>query len=760
MLFCAGEKTQCWGVIAMADNAAESPPAAPSWGAELSAGISVGLLAIPLSLAPAVLVFSPLGPAYAAAGATAGLIGAVIGGIIAALFATSSFVVTVPRASNALILSTVIATLMTRPAFAGNDQLIIAMAALCVLLAGLWQVLFGIFRVARVIKFTPHPVFAGFCNGVALLLIDSQILPFFRDASGKLTLIPSAEQLTMLVFALVLAVFAVNYARLAAWLSLPRWLARVPGTVAIFAVGTAIYFAVGAVWPEIGLGPRLGALHLSLDLPLTHIADPGNLERVIAAGWNLLLVSFVLALVASMETLMSFRAAQQLADVEFHPVRDLAAQGISNTATALLAPVANSASPALLTLAYRCGGRTRATGLVAAAAVLLIGVVGSDILAQVPTIVLSATLIATGIVMIDAWSVRLGIAYFTGKSGQTRRRDAMDLIVVVAVMAITALTTVVIGVVVGGVLSALIFVINMSRPVVRERLYGDKIFSRRMRSADDIAILTRSGRRRAVLQLEGVLFFGNAEDLSRHVKELEPGLDTIVLDMRAVTDIDVSGVTILLALTQRSRERSKHLLFCNVPEHLLATIRGLFDSADAADAAVKPDLESALEWVEEETLRESLHERGSLSLLPLEEIDFVEGLTESELAELQGVLKLRHFKSGEAVCSEGDAGDRMWFLAQGSVSVRLQVGDGRGSRRIASLGRGTMFGEMALLEGTVRSASIVADEPVVCYELTSEDFDALLRGKPVVATKIMRNLARELTRRLRRTSHDLRYAAS
>lgn len=744
----------------MADNAANSPPPAPSWGAELSAGVSVGLLAIPLSLAPAVLIFSPLGPAYAATGATAGLIGAVVGGIIAALFATSSFVVTVPRASNALILSTVIATLMTRPAFAGNDQLIIAMAALCVLLAGLWQVLFGIFRVARIIKFTPHPVFAGFLNGVALLLIDSQVLPFFRDANGGLTLMPSADQLTMLAFALALAVFAVSYGRLAAWLALPRWLARVPGTVVIFAVGTAAYFAVEALWPQIELGPKLGALHISLDLPLVHIADPGNLGPVLAAGWNLLLVSFVLALVASMETLMSFRAAQQLADVEFHPVRDLAAQGISNTATAFLAPVANSASPALLTLAYRCGGRTRATGLFAAAAVLLIGAVGSGILAQVPTIVLSATLIATGISMIDAWSVRLAATYLTGKSPHRRHRDAMDLVVVVAVMGITALTTVVIGVVVGCVLSALIFVINMSRPVVRARLYGDKIFSRRMRSADDIAILTRTGRRRAVLQLEGVLFFGNAEDLARHVKEIEPDLDTIVVDMRAVTDIDVSGMTILRSLTHRSRERGKHLLFCNVPEHLLATIRSLYDSADAADAVIKPDLESALEWVEEEALRESLHERGALSLLPLEEIDFVEGLTENELAELRGVLKLRHFESGDAICREGDAGDRMWFLGQGSVSVRLLVGDGRGSRRLASLGRGTMFGEMALLEGAVRSASIVADEPVVCYELASEDFDLLLREKPAVATKIMRNVARELTRRLRRTSEELRHAAS
>jgi CRP-like cAMP-binding protein len=90
----------------------------------------------------------------------------------------------------------------------------------------------------------------------------------------------------------------------------------------------------------------------------------------------------------------------------------------------------------------------------------------------------------------------------------------------------------------------------------------------------------------------------------------------------------------------------------------------------------------------------------------------------------------------------------------------LGTTDHRGSRRIASLGRGTMFGEMALIEGAPRSASIVADEAVTCYELSRDDFDQLMRDRPVIATQIMRNTARELARRLRRTTEDLRHAAS
>ena len=112
-------------------------------------------------------------------------------------------------------------------------------------------------------------------------------------------------------------------------------------------------------------------------------------------------------------------------------------------------------------------------------------------------------------------------------------------------MGVTAMTTVVMGVIAGCLVSGIIFVINMSRPVVRRRILGDDFFSKRIRSTEDMEILQRTGGRRTVLQLEGVLFFGNAEDLAREIKDLFLRADMIALDMRAITDIDVSGANIL-----------------------------------------------------------------------------------------------------------------------------------------------------------------------------------------------------------------------
>ena len=189
-------------------------------------------------------------------------------------------------------------------------------------------------------------------------------------------------------------------------------------------------------------------------------------------------------------------------------------------------------------------------------------------------------------------------------------------------------------------------------------------------------------------------------------------------------------------------------------------MRDLFDGAAAADTAIKPDLETTLEWMEDETLRGNFDSRGQAAMLALDEIDFFDGVPKQDLEQLRQLLKLREFKAGEAICREGDPGDKMWLLVKGSVSVRLDVADNRVSRRITSLTRGTVFGEMALIEGAPRSATIVADEDVACYELNDKDFGLLLREKPAIAATVMRNTARELARRLRRTSEDLRQATS
>ena len=104
----------------MAVEASEFPTLrAGHWQRDVVAGLVVGLLALPICLAAGVLVFSPLGPAYVAEGAAAGLYGAIAAGAVAALVSTSSFAITCPRGSPALVLASLIAALIANPALGG-----------------------------------------------------------------------------------------------------------------------------------------------------------------------------------------------------------------------------------------------------------------------------------------------------------------------------------------------------------------------------------------------------------------------------------------------------------------------------------------------------------------------------------------------------------------------------------------------------------------------------------------------------------------
>src|SRR5262249_24087787 len=148
-----------------------------TWRNDVAAGAIASIISLPVCVASGVLAFTPLGPSYAATGAAAGLSVAVVAGIVTALVANPSFVITSPRVSESLLLASLIIGLLAKPAVADDKDLIVVAVFSCVMLGGLWQAVFGLAGVAKVIKFTPHPVLVGFLNGVAVLVALSQIKP-------------------------------------------------------------------------------------------------------------------------------------------------------------------------------------------------------------------------------------------------------------------------------------------------------------------------------------------------------------------------------------------------------------------------------------------------------------------------------------------------------------------------------------------------------------------------------------------------------
>ena len=130
------------------------------------------------------------------------------------------------------------------------------------------------------------------------------------------------------------------------------------------------------------------------------------------------------------------------------------------------------------------------------------------------------------------------------------------------------------------------------------------------------------------------------------------------------------------------------------------------------------------------------------------------------LAQLVALGGQRQWGKGEVIFREGEAGKELYVIAKGTASVRLRMADTDRTTRLITMSPGTNFGELALLDQEARSATVEADEDLVCYVLTHEKFVMLTQREPAVAIKLLMNLSRELASGLRRTTRTIYELAS
>jgi sulfate permease, SulP family len=712
---------------------------------EVAAGLTAGLVALPVCIASGVLAYAPLGKSGIASGASAGLTGGAFAAIFAAIFSTPSFVISSPRASISIIQASLAAWLLQNRAFAGHSAMIIDAMSLCGLFAGVWQMVFSFTGIEKIIKCTPHPVLAGFINGVAILVIAQQFwellgLPGSGPADGSWL---DSAGLAKLALALALAVFIVY---------LGARSKRVPAMLVGLLLGILVFHLVRVSAGGLTLGPTVDASQ-GRSLPFLSLLSPGGRQAFLGIAPALLLSSLILALVAALESMLAYRVAQNLSNVRTEASRDVFGQGVGNLAAALVGGIASAASSSQLTANYEAGGRSRLSVLTAAVLLLAVQASLTPVWSAVPAIAIWAVLLAIAVLLFDQWSLRL-LRDLLRAPGRIVSSGAWRPLAVAAVVtAITASGAVIGGVLVGIGLACLLFIADMSRSIERRRYRGDEVVSKRQRSAGDVALLRQSGPRRAVLELQGVMFFANADELSREINELFRDVDMLALDMRAVTDIDVSAATILQHEAARSRRSGKHLLFASLLPELEETLNNPESGGPLPPGSIFVDADAALEWMEEELLSHEV--RATAESLPLERHDLMRGLTAEELQIVSRLLRRTGFPAGAVLCQEGERSDEMWILTRGSVSVRLLFAGSR-MKRVASLAVGTIVGDMAFIEGSARSATIVADEDVECYALDRAAYATILSDHPEIGAKLLTNLLGETMRRLRATSDQLR----
>ena len=709
---------------------------------EGSAGVVAASLTIPLCVGAGVLAYTPLGPDWVARGAIAGLLCAIVGGIAAAVFRRSSFVASFPTTPICVIQASVFASIVA--AIPGDPSRALGVLSLCVVCVGLWQILFALSGLSRVIRFVPHPVMAGFVSGVAVLIAWHQVpaLLGVRHLRGAFASSLLPHPFVTLFGALLLGGI----------LLLGRLAPTAPNFLVGLVAGTAGFHVLTALRPGLFLGATIGALPgsrlASWPLLTLHGANAllgnGDLVRTVLVG------SLTLALVGTLDTFFALRTAQLLASVETDPRRDVFGQGMGNLASALAGGLVVSTSLSVSMANYRAGGRTRLSTIASGATLLTGGILLPSVVTWLPLVVLGAILVATSLRLVDRWSFQVLRQAFTDRDRSKRRRAARDGSVILAVFLATILGQPISGVAVGFGLSCLLFMLDMSRPVVARRRDGTTARSKRIRTHAEREALSAHGRSVAVLELQGALFFGNTHGFAAEVDELRDQASIVILDCRRLRDIDTSGLTTLGQIAARFKGRDRHLL-------VTGARAGWLDGTAAVPGrqaiGIFPDLDSALEWAEDRVLETGASSRsGSARPGPMTISGWALGVFEASWKK--GNLPVVRFEKGDVLCRTGDPGDRMWVLRRGTATVYAPGSPS--PLLLARLGPGSPIGEIGLLEHSPRTADVVAEEEGEAFLLTQEQFSRILLEDPDLGQTILFVLARHLASRLRETTEDLR----
>ena len=347
-----------------------------------------------------------------------------------------------------------------------------------------------------------------------------------------------------------------------------------------------------------------------------------------------------------------------------------------------------------------------------------------------------------GLGLIDRWTGQVLLRWWRGENPADLR---IGLLVMALVCGLTLWQGFTAGVAMGVLLSMVVFIARMNRSLLRSRLTAEARPSRRAYPEPLEQHLKPLRRHIEVWELEGALFFGNADRLVALGDELPPSARALVLDLRRITSIDETGAMALATLGQHLQKRS-----------ILVLVAGLAKGSSPERALLAydltlhrlPDADRAIEAAEQLVLGPVAD--TTLSARPLEECSLLAGLTPDEMAQVQARMTEKRLYAGEVLFRQGDPADGLYVLSLGSVSV---IGrDGDSTQRFLSISPGMMLGETAMLDGGGRSADAVADTFAVLHHLSQQDLKALEQAHPAVASRLHANIAVHLSVRLRAAS--------
>ena len=498
-------------LMSLLPNRADYAALPRTWKSDLLAGLTVGIVALPLALAFGV---------SSGVGAEAGLITAVVAGFIAAVFGGSNVQVSGPTGAMVVVLAPIVA----------NHG--VASVVIVGLLAGVFVLVMGIFRLGRAISFIPWPVIEGFTLGIAVIIFLQQIpvavgSPEFAESPSALISAWNAIAATNLN----LALWSLGVVLLVALMmvAIPRVLPVVPGSIVAIVVVTLLAELTGSPLQRIG--------ELPSSLPLPALPDFAG----ISVG-ELIVPALAVAALAAIESLLSARVAASMANTGlFNPNRELIGQGLASVGSALFGGMPATGAIARTAVNVRSGAQTRMAAIVHSVVLLAVVYIATGPVSRIPLAALAGVLMVTAVRMVPsraAWRIL-----------RSTKHDAL-------IFVITAVITVTLDLVEAVVVGILVTVLFSVRALfMRGKVHHVALPGSAQPSDERIALF----------RIEGALFFGVAEKIHEEVTTL-PDVTVVIIQLSGVQFLDATGAQILAEIVTQLERDGKTAIIKGIPQ--------------------------------------------------------------------------------------------------------------------------------------------------------------------------------------------------
>ncbi|HEU0282653.1 MAG TPA: sulfate permease [Gallionella sp.] len=524
---------------------------------DVIAGITVGVIALPLAIAFAI-----------ASGAKpeAGIFTAIIAGFIISALGGSRVQIGGPTGAFIVIVYGIIMQY-------GYANLLI-----CTIMAGIMLVLMGAARMGSLIRFFPRPLILGFTNGIAVLIILSQVKEFFglqievmpADFAHKLQAIYRAADTVDFITLLLAAGSA-----LLIWFYPKTWAQRLPSPIVALTLGTLAVALFNL--PVETIGTRFGGIPQGLpafDSP----------EFSFQALRHMIAPAMTIALLGAIESLLSAAVADGMIDDKHDPNQELIAQGIANIVTPFFGGIPATGAIARTATNVRSGATSPVSGIVHALTLLVIVLIAAPLAKHIPLATLSAILLVVAINMGEWESFRTLHKY-----------PASDSAVLVVTFLLTVIFDLTVAVEIGMFIAVLFFIKRITE------LTHVSVAEESPQVNDGAATLMRKAVPEGVViyRVFGALFFGAADKLESILQQSHTDPDVLILKMHEVISMDASALHMLEHLYGKLRKRGKHLILCgpHTQPYFLMHQAGFFEKIGAGN--VVANLEDALKRARE-----------------------------------------------------------------------------------------------------------------------------------------------------------------